>query len=198
MQTLDSVSRRTFLKTASSFSFPFLSADFPSARFLTNREIEVTRHTVTLRNLPLAFDGFRVVHLTDIHHSKYVSFNAVYRMVALANRQRPDLVFLTGDYVTWSKKYIAPMADALKDLRARYGVFGVLGNHDIRVDAHAVTQALERVGIQVLRNASARVDRRGQTLWLSGVDEYSYGQSDLTRAFEGLPQTADIPNNADP
>ena len=62
-----------------------------------------------------------------------------------------------------------------------------LGNHDIRVDAEAVTKALERVGIQVLRNASARVNRRGQSLWLSGVDEYSYGQSDLARAFEGTP-----------
>ena len=190
MQTLDTVSRRTFLKTASSFGFPLFSTDLQTPRFLTNREIEVTRHTVTLRNLPPAFDGFRVVHLTDIHHSKYVSFNAVYRMVALANRQRPDLVFLTGDYVTWSKKYIAPMADALGDLRARYGVFSVLGNHDIRVDADAVTRALQEVGIQVLRNASARVNRRGQSLWLSGVDEYSYGQSDLARAFEGLPATA--------
>ena len=82
------------------------------------------------------------------------------------------------------------MAGALGDLRARYGVFGVLGNHDIRVDAEAVTQALQGVGIQVLWNASARVNRRGQSLWLSGVDEYSYGQSDLARAFEGLPATA--------
>ena len=190
LQTLNTFSRRTFLKTASSFGFPLLSTDFQPPRFLTNREIEITRHTVTLRNLPTAFDGFRAVHLTDIHHSKYVSFNAVYRMVALANRQRPDLVFLTGDYVTWSKKYIGPVAEALKHLKARYGVFGVLGNHDIRVDGEAVTQALEKVGIRMLRNSSAPVDRWGQTLWLSGVDEFSYGQSDLARAFEYLPRTA--------
>ena len=190
MQTLDIVSRRTFLKTASSFSYPLLAADFRTPRFVTNREIEITRHTVTLRNLPSAFEGFRAVHLTDIHHSKYVSFNAVYRMVALANRQYPDLVLLTGDYVTWSKKYIAPMAEALRDLKTKHGVFAVLGNHDIRVGGDAVTQALQRVGIQVLRNTSAAVSRRGQTLWLSGVDEYSYGQSDLARAFEGLPSAA--------
>jgi len=190
LQTLDTVSRRTFLKTASSFGFPLLSTDLQSPRFLTNREIEVTRHTVTLRNLPSAFDGFRVVHLTDIHHSKYVSFNAVYRMVALSNRQRPDLVFLTGDYVTWSKKYITPMAEALRHLKARYGVFAVLGNHDIRVGADAVTRELERVGIQMLRNSSGHVDRWGQRLWLSGVDEYSYGQSDLAKAFERLPGNA--------
>jgi hypothetical protein len=187
LQTLDTVSRRTFLKTASSFGFPLFSPDFQTPRFLTNREIEVTRHTVTC--------GICCQHLTDsrgsptdIHHSKYVSFNAVYRMVALANRQRPDLVFLTGDYVTWSKKYIAPMADALRDLRARYGVFGVLGNHDIRVDAEAVTRALQGVGIQVLRNASARVNRRGESLWLSGVDEYSYGKGisqELRRPRDG-------------
>ncbi|MCI0721570.1 MAG: metallophosphoesterase [Acidobacteria bacterium] len=190
MQTLNTVSRRAFLKSASSFSLPLFSIEFQTPRFITNREIEVTRHSVGLRNLPPAFDGFRVVHLSDIHHSKYVSFNAVYRMVALANRQRADLVFLTGDYVTWSKKYITPMAEALRDLKARHGVFGVLGNHDTRVDGDAVTRALRKVGIQVLRNASARVDYRGQSLWLSGVDEYSYGQSDVAKALHGLPSTA--------
>lgn len=188
--TLESVSRRTFLKTASSYGLPLFPANYRSSRFLTNCEIEVSPHTITLRHLPPAFDGFRIVHLTDIHHSKYVSFNAVYRMIALANRQRPDLVFLTGDYVTWSKKYITPVAEALRHLKARYGVFGVLGNHDMRVGAEDVTQALRWAGIEMLRNASAQIQRFGQTLWVTGVDEYSYGQSDLALALKGLPPSA--------
>lgn len=189
MLSLDTVSRRTFLKTASSFSLPLLSLTPPAPRF-TRQAIEITRHRVRLHGLPSSFDGLRVVHLTDIHHSKYVSFNAVYRMVALANLQRPDLVLLTGDYVTWSRKYIQPVADALKDLRARLGIYAVLGNHDVRVDAEAVTSALERAEIQVLRNASSKVVNRGESLWLVGVDEYSYGQSDLKKALKGIPSLA--------
>ena len=131
MLGLNNISRRTFLKTASSFSLPFFSPAAPTQRFITNHEIEVSRHNIRLCNLPSVFEGSRVVHLTDIHHSKYVSFNAVYRMVTLANRQKPDLVVLTGDYITWSKKYIRPMAEALKDLRSRLGVYAVLGNHPI-------------------------------------------------------------------
>jgi len=187
LQTLNTVSRSTFLKAASSFNLPLLSLEVPTSRFL-NREIEVSRHTVRLRNLPAAFEGLTAVHLTDIHHSKYVSFNAVYRMVALANRQRPDMVFLTGDYVTWSRKYIQPMGEALRHLNARLGVYAVLGNHDLRVDAESVTRTLRSVGIKVLRNASSRLDHRGYSLWLAGVDEYSYGQSDLSKALRGIPE----------
>lgn len=189
MQIQDTVSRRAFLKRASSFSLPLLSLELPSRRFIT-REIEISRHTVRLRNLPPAFEGLRAVHLTDIHHSRYVSFNAVYRMVALANRQRPDIVFLTGDYVTWSRKYIEPMGQALRHLSARLGVYAVLGNHDLRVDAEAVTWTLRNAGIEVLRNESSRLDSQGHSLWLAGVDEYSYGQSDVSKALQGLPENA--------
>jgi uncharacterized protein len=187
--SLSSVSRRTFLKTASSFSLPLFSLP-PFPQLPASQQIEVSRHRVELRNLPGAFEGLRVVHLTDIHHSKYVSFNAVYRMVALSNRLRPDVVVLTGDYITWSRKYIRPVAKALKDLRSRLGVYAVLGNHDVRVDADAMTSSLEKSGIRVLRNASARIDHRAESLWLVGVDEYSYGQSDLAKALKGVPKAA--------
>jgi predicted MPP superfamily phosphohydrolase len=185
--SLSNVSRRTFLKTASSFSLPLFSLAPANQHLVTGQEIEISHHRIRLPNLPSVFDGFRVVHLTDVHHSKYVSFNAVYRMVTLANRQKPDLVLLTGDYITLSKKYIQPVAEALKDLRARLGVYAVLGNHDVRVDGEAVTLALEKVGIRVLRNASSRIEYQGKSFWLAGVDEYSYGQSDLDKALRGVP-----------
>jgi uncharacterized protein len=189
LEILSTVSRRTFLKTAGSFSLPLLSLELPSPPSFKG-DIEVSRHTIRLKNLPRAFEGLTAVHLTDIHHSKYVSFNAVYRMVTLANRQWPDFVFLTGDYVTWSRKYIEPMAQALRHLRARHGVYAVLGNHDLRVDGEAVTLALRGADVEVLRNASSRVEHRGESLWLAGVDEYSYGQSDLSKALQGVPANA--------
>ena len=108
-------------------------------------------------------------------------------MVELANQQLPDLVFLTGDYITWSKKYIGPVAEALKNLKSSLGCYAVLGNHDFRVDAEAITQALERANIRVLRNGSGCVEHGGEKLWVAGVDEYSYGRSDIPRALRNVP-----------
>jgi len=184
---LGSVSRRRFLQTASVFSLSSLSTN--SSTLLASEEIEVSSHTVRIKNLPRSFDGLKLVHLTDIHHSKFISFNDVFRMVELANQQDPDVVLLTGDYITWSKKFISPVAEALRNLRSRLGVYAVLGNHDIRVDADQVTQALENVRIRVLRNASARIELKGDSLWIGGVDEYMYGQSDIQRAMRDVPRS---------
>jgi predicted MPP superfamily phosphohydrolase len=186
---LGSVSRRRFLETASLFGLSSLSAGSSAYQLIASEEIEVTHHTIRLKNLPQPFDGLKLVHLTDIHHSKFVSFNDVFRMVGLSNQQDPDLVLLTGDYITWSKKFIGPVAEALRSLKSRLGVYAVLGNHDIRVSADQVTQALKKVQIEVLRNASARIDLGGDSLWIGGVDEYIYGQSDIPEATKDVPRS---------
>jgi len=185
---LNLTAKRTLAESDKPLYWPLIPSSTLSSPSL-RPEIEVTRHKVYLRNLPSTFQNLRIVHLTDIHHSKYVSFNAVYRMVALTNRLRPDLVVLTGDYITWSKKYILPVCEALKDLRSRLGVFAVLGNHDVRVDAEGISNSLERVGIRVLRNTSTRIGHGQQSLYVVGVDEYSYGQSDLDKALQGIPES---------
>jgi len=185
---LSSVSRRRFLQTASLFSLSSISSD-STYQTLTNEEIEVSSHVLRLRNLPRPFEGLKLVHLTDIHHSKFVSFNDVFRMVELSNQQNPDVVVLTGDYVTWSRKFIPPVAEALKALKSRFGVYAVLGNHDVRVNAGEVTRSLERSQINVLRNASAKIDLKGESLWIAGVDEYMYGQSDIAKAIRNVPRS---------
>ncbi len=104
-----------------------------------------------------------------------------------ANRQRPDVVALTGDYVTLSHAYIWPVAQALGGLNARYGVFAVLGNHDFRVDAEEVTRALEAQRIRVLRNSHAPLRAGGRTLWLVGVDDVWFSSDDLSAALRSIP-----------
>ena len=184
---LSCVSRRKFLQTAGMLSLSSICLDSSAYPFITSEEIDISHHSIRLKNLPDAFEGFKIVHLTDIHHSKFVSFNEVFRMVELANRQDPDVVFLTGDYITWSKKFIAPVSEALKNLKSRFGSYAILGNHDIRVDADGITRALEKAQIRVLRNSSERIDFKRDSLWIAGVDEYSYGQSDIPKAMREVP-----------
>jgi predicted MPP superfamily phosphohydrolase len=186
---LSSVSRRRFLQTASLFSLSSLSPHSSAYQLVASEEIEISNHTIRIKNLPTTFDGLKLVHLTDIHHSKFVSFKDVSRMVELSNLQDPDVVLLTGDYITWSRKFIAPVAEALRGLKSRLGVYAVLGNHDVRVDADQVTQALKKAQIKVLRNASARIDLKGDSLWIGGVDEYMYGQSDIRKAMSNVPRS---------
>jgi uncharacterized protein len=187
MVSLSSVSRRRFLKSAGVLGLTSIALERSAALSSLEGPIEVSRHTVTLRHLPDPFHKLKIVQLSDIHHSSYVSFNEVYRMVEITNQEQPDLVFLTGDYVTWSRKYIRPVAEALKNVKSRFGVYAVLGNHDFRVDADLITASLGESRIDVLRNASRRIDFQQQSLWIAGVDEYSYGRSDLGKALAGIP-----------
>jgi hypothetical protein len=147
--------------------------------------IEVTEHRVRLLDLPAGFHGLRIVQLTDIHHGLFLPFHAVLDAVEMTNRLQADIIALTGDFVTYSRAYIEPVAAILGTLRARHGVFAVLGNHDFRVDAAGVTRALQRHGIEVLRNRHALVRREGSALAVAGVDDLRYG-ADLPRALRGI------------
>jgi len=105
----------------------------------------------------------------------------------MANQLHPDLVALTGDYVTLSPAYIWPAAQALGKLRARLGIFAVLGNHDFKVDAGEVTRALRAQHIRVLRNAHYALRAGDGTLWVVGVDDLWSGGEDLPAALRSVP-----------
>jgi uncharacterized protein len=148
---------------------------------------EITETDIHMGRLGSSFDGLRIVHLTDIHHSLYTPIAEVERAVQLANRLRPDLVAMTGDYVTLSPTYIGAVAQVLGKLRARLGVFAVLGNHDFQVDADAITRALEVHRIAVLRNRHRALRAGRDRLWLVGVDDLWWAADDLDAAMTRIP-----------
>jgi predicted MPP superfamily phosphohydrolase len=148
-------------------------------------QIHVTHQTIELPRLSADFAGLRLVQLSDIHHGLYTRLAEVERAVELANHHEPDLVALTGDFVSNSPHYIAPVAAALGRLRTTLGVFAVLGNHDHRVGADAIEWALEAQGIAVLRNRHVRLQRNGSALTVAGVDDLGYCEHDLRLALLG-------------
>jgi len=155
----------------------------PAERFIVNQE------RIWLDPLPSVFSGLRIVQISDIHHGLFLPKEWLHEAVQQANRLNPDIIALTGDFVTYSRRNINPAAEILGRLRARYGVFAVLGNHDFRVDADAITAALRRQRIDVLRNRHISLGFGGTSLYLAGVDDYGYG-ADLRRAVRGIPQDA--------
>ncbi len=152
-------------------------------------EFEITERTICLDVLPEAFNGFRVVQLTDIHYGVFLPEDMLRQAVEMVNELEPDLVALTGDFVTYSRAYIEPVAEILSGIESRHGAFAVLGNHDFRVGAEQVTGALEERGIEVLRNRHTKLRRRGQSLHLAGIDDWYY-RPDLANALRGIPRNA--------
>ncbi|HEV2351155.1 MAG TPA: metallophosphoesterase [Terriglobia bacterium] len=152
------------------------------------RDPEITRMDIWLDRLAVTHNGLRIAHLTDIHHSLFTPLEYVQRAVKMANHLHPDLVALTGDYVTLSPSYIWPVAQMLGKLRAPLGVFAVLGNHDFKVDADEMTRALRAQRIRVLRNAHYPLRARGATLWMVGVDDLWWGADDLDAALHAIPE----------
>lgn len=140
---------------------------------------------IELDRLPSKLDGLKVIHLSDIHHSRFTDLEHISRAVDIANKLKPDVVFLTGDYVSHDADYIAPVAEVLGGLESEFGTFACLGNHDHWTDAELVTDLLRGEGIKVLINEGLRFEARGSSFWLAGVDDYMAGKTDVPAALHG-------------
>jgi len=147
--------------------------------------LTVEEVTITLDRFPLKLDGLRVVHLSDTHHSPFTDLEHISRAVDISNKLEPDIVFLTGDYVSHNADYIAPVAEVLGSLRSQFGTFACLGNHDHWTDADLVTHLLRGEGINVLINEGLRFEARQASFWLAGVDDYMAGKTDVPAALKG-------------
>ncbi len=147
--------------------------------------LTIEHQRIGLRRLPRELDGFRIVQLSDIHHSPFTSRGQIERAVATANSLQPDIVALTGDYISKEREYAAPCAELLGRLRARHGVYAVLGNHDHWTDAALITDLFRAEGMTVLVNQGMRFEKNGSAFWLAGVDDTMVGLEDLPLALAG-------------
>ena len=153
---------------------------------------------IPLARLPQTLDGFTIAQLSDFHYDDIFSVHPIRKAVEVVNQLGPDLVVLTGDFVTISAlaDYLhnekdslsaaEPCARLLSPLRARYGVFAVLGNHDVKAGPRQVTYIFKDQGLPMLRNQSVPIERDGARLWLAGLDSVSEGKPDPERALQNI------------
>lgn len=169
--------------------------------------IEITQHEISIANLPPVFEGFSIVQLTDLHHSSIVTLDYLQACFRQVVDLQPDLVVMTGDYITYQEKYAQPVAQAVSEIIIEAGIptYAVLGNHDHwnndsdanmftlrnrwKGDGVEVLNALTDGGIKVLMNESALLQRGNNRLWLIGCDDLLAGDFDLERALASLPST---------
>ena len=133
--------------------------------------LQVTAQPIRLPRLPRAFEGFRICQLSDIHIGPFMPAAEIRKYVAMANAQKADLIVLTGDFVTFDASTQQPVVDALRGLRAPFGVYGSLGNHDAWAGVEdSNTELFSQTGVRILRAANLPIVSRGESLNLIGVD----------------------------
>lgn len=137
--------------------------------------VTVKETAIVIPRWPQAFDHLRVVLISDLHvGSPHIDLEKLREIVATINQQQPDLILIAGDFVIQDViggDFIEPepIAAELKNLRARYGVYAVLGNHDWWYDGERIMRALNDSGIRVLENDVAQIERDGQSIWIAGL-----------------------------
>ncbi|HEX3435400.1 MAG TPA: metallophosphoesterase [Pseudacidobacterium sp.] len=166
---------------------------------IARHEIDIVQRTIIINGLPEAFKGFRIVQVSDIHLREFTEPAFLKLVLHEVNALKPDLVALTGDYVSYGpieKRRAIGWAYECGELLTRIQCplrYSVLGNHDCIVDPDAATDALTTHGIPVLSNESVPLERDGKRIWIAGVADALEGpiRSDFAKAF---PKTANADN----
>ncbi len=155
-------------------------------------EVSIERIPIPIKHLPAAFEGFTIAQLSDIHLLPYTRPEFVKKAVAVANSLNPDLTVLTGDYVWHDREAMFELTPIIANLNARYGVYGILGNHDYWLDVDLVTQGFRQARIPLLVNEHVPISAGGNTLVLAGLDDGWSGHPDLDMALDGAPDNAPV------
>ena len=148
------------------------------------------RHGIQVRRFagPSAYaselEHLRIAHLTDLHVGRVTPFAVQRAAVELTNREDPDLVVITGDFVCHSQLYLDQLAEVIQGFQAP--VVTVLGNHDYWSGADEVARTLARAGAEVLRNRNTTITLRHERLQLVGLDDAYTGHACREDAVKGL------------
>jgi predicted MPP superfamily phosphohydrolase len=152
-------------------------------------EIDVVPISLPVRHLAASLEGVVACQLSDFHVDRDEDLARLQAAVKAANRQHPDLVFLTGDYFSGGdtmRRYVDDFRRVLAELSPRAGVFAILGNHDHWASRTIVTDALVQAGARVLSNENERVVIRGERIAIVGIDDLWSRRAEPVKAFHGV------------
>ncbi len=148
---------------------------------------EVVKVKINIPGLPTLFQGYRIVQISDIHYGQWITADRLKGVISLINQQEPDIVAITGDFVSYSGNNVEDLIPALKEIRARDATVAVLGNHDYWLGAKRIRSILSESKIIELNNDVYTVIREGQALHIAGVDSTTMKKNQLNKVLQKLP-----------
>ena len=178
------LNRRRFLRSAgivaagSVVTLPVVSSA------ATARDYQVNRVPLRFENLPAGLEGLTLAQVSDIHSGIYMTERNMREIFEIVQSLDADIIVLTGDQVDSVEAEIEPMWRAIAMLRAEYGVFGVLGNHDHYANGPKVSAAMEQRHITMLNNAHRTLTIDGAPLSIVGIDDAGAGARNYARLAE--------------
>jgi uncharacterized protein len=150
---------------------------------------EVNHIDITLPKLDRAFNGYRIVQISDLHAGDGIDRSQLEKVVAAVNAEQPDLIVITGDHITRIPKQHLELLDTLNKLQPRDLTISILGNHDVFNDTEQVRQAIRTNGITLLENNIYTLKRASSTLHIAGVGDVFAKQDKLDQILAQLPAT---------
>lgn len=166
-------------------------------------DFRTIRKTIYFKDLPEAFDGFTITQLSDIHAGSFTDFDAVKKGADLAAAQNSDLFVFTGDLVNHKADEIDPMIASFAQIKAPFGQFSILGNHDYgdytswpsaeakRENFERLKEKHRKLGYELLLDESRIIEKDGQKIRLLGVENWGVGfhaKGDLEKSLENVAQ----------
>lgn len=164
-------------------------------------DYRIRKEKVWLPNLPEAFDGLKILQLSDIHSGSFFNKEAVKRGIRMIQDQKADVIFFTGDLVNNTADEMEPYKDIFGALSAPLGVFSVLGNHDYgdyfrwespeqkAANLERLKNIQKEMGWRLLLNENIRIEKNGESIALIGIENWGKGRfskyGDLAKAYKG-------------
>jgi len=163
--------RRSFLRKATLGGLGVLAVAGGAGVTQAYGDPEISRLDLRFQDLPEGFDGFRILHLSDLHAGPLASLELLKRWRFLAERERADILIITGDFVDSLPEELDIFEEAFRDFSAPLGRFAVLGNHDFFTDPVPIWWGLQKMGIQCLENQHAVIERDGSRMAIFGIQD---------------------------
>ena len=137
----------------------------------TRDDYRIERVKLQLKKLSPALTSLSILMISDVHAGMYMLEDDMLKYTEAINNLNPDVIFIPGDFVTSRTDEIYPFVKAFSGLKAKYGIYTCLGNHDFFADPDVITDEIRKMGMQVLRNETEELEWNGTKIMLSGVDD---------------------------
>jgi predicted MPP superfamily phosphohydrolase len=164
----EEMTRRAFLTATAAFTPQLLTVGLTAIALRQLEQFRVRRITIAIRNLPAAFDGLTIAHVSDMHAGRFTRSAVLREMTAAVNDLRAELILVTGDLINGALHEIPEGIEAIRRLDARSGVFMIEGNHDLFQGREAFESKVKASGIPLMVNETTQLTVRGHPLQLLG------------------------------